>query len=105
MNFKAIENLRAAQALLDLQPPCPNGAVSRAYYAVYLAGWSLLERQGDEPPDTDGRRYWRHQDFGVRLLAPRLWTTMSGNSWSICSPSVSRPTTTETRSALMRQGI
>lgn len=43
-------------------------AVSRAYYAVYLAGWFLLEQQGDEPPDTDGRRYWRHPDFGLRLL-------------------------------------
>lgn len=68
MDVKALENLRAAQGLLELRPPCPNAAISRAYYAVYLAGWFLLAQQGDDPPLVDGRRYWRHLDFGLRLL-------------------------------------
>lgn len=68
MKPKARENLRAARALLDMAPPCSSAAATRAYYAVYHAGWFLLEAEGYVPPDRDGRRYWRHDEFGIDLL-------------------------------------
>ncbi len=67
MRQKALENLRAAELLLAAGT-CPNAATSRAYYAVYHAGWHLLGAQGEDPPDHGGRPYWRHDRFPENLL-------------------------------------
>ncbi len=68
MKQKALENLQAARLLTAQVPPLSNAAVSRAYYAAYHACWHVLENQGYEVPDHDGRRYWRHDTFPIEAL-------------------------------------
>jgi len=67
MEEKARSNLKAAEVLVNAQ--LFDSAASRAYYAAYLAGWSWLAANNQEPPpDADGRRYWRHASFPERLF-------------------------------------
>ena len=66
VRHKALENLRAAQALTVGDALCPNAAVSRAYYAAYHACWHRLEELGEEVPDDKG--YWPHHEFPTYAL-------------------------------------
>jgi hypothetical protein len=67
MEEKARSNLKAAEVLVNAQ--LFDSAASRAYYAAYLAGWSWLAANNQEPPpDADGSRYWPHASFPERLF-------------------------------------
>lgn len=67
MEEKARSNLKAAEVLVNAQ--LFDSATSRAYYAAYLAGWSWLDANGQEPPpDAEGHRYWPHASFPERLF-------------------------------------
>jgi len=67
MDQKARSNLEAANVLVDAE--LFDSAASRAYYAVYLSGWSWLSANNEEPPtDDDGRRYWPHASFAEKLF-------------------------------------
>ena len=67
MDSKAKRNLQASHVLVDTG--LFDSAASRAYYAVYLAGWSCMSTHREEPPvDRDGRRYWPHASFAERLF-------------------------------------
>lgn len=61
MERKARENLEAARQLVDADEPSTNAATSRAYYAAYLACWTLLTDRGIEPEETAQGRYFRHK--------------------------------------------
>jgi len=64
MERKAWENLDAARALLGLEDPCPNAAVSRAYYAAYHACWFAMNEAGYETPEArPGVFYFHHGDL------------------------------------------
>lgn len=64
MERKAWENLDAARALLELEDPCPNAAVSRAYYAAYHACWFAMNEAGYETPEArPGIFYFHHGDL------------------------------------------
>lgn len=67
MEEKARLNLRAAAVLVNAE--LFDSATSRAYYAVYLAGWSWLAANNQEPPpDAERRWYWPHASFPERLF-------------------------------------
>ena len=66
MESKARENLEAARLLR--QEALLDSAASRAYYSAYLSVWAWLENQGVDPPDHDGRKYWRHDTVADGLL-------------------------------------
>jgi uncharacterized protein (UPF0332 family) len=64
MERKAWENLDAARALLELEDPCPNAAVSRAYYAAYHACWFAMNEAGYETPEArPGIFYFKHRQL------------------------------------------
>ena len=60
---KAQENLEAARALLGLDEPCSNAATSRAYYAAYLACWTLMVDRGHQPPTSRRGTYFSHKEL------------------------------------------
>lgn len=63
MEQKAKENLGAAKALLLVGDEYTNAATSRAYYAAYLACWTLLVDQGHQPRTTDRGTYFPHKEL------------------------------------------
>jgi uncharacterized protein (UPF0332 family) len=63
MEDTADQNIEAAERLCELGDPLPKPAVSRAYYAAYLAVWAELVHRGATVPDYDGSRYFRHPDL------------------------------------------
>lgn len=70
MERKARENLSAARVLAQADDPCPNAAVSRAYYAAYQACWVGMEDGGRHPDPNDG--YFKHATFPADARANRV---------------------------------
>jgi uncharacterized protein (UPF0332 family) len=61
---RAGENLRAAETLLRGEPPLPNAATSRAYYAAFHAAIALLLAHTDYRPKGNE---WAHDQVQAQL--------------------------------------
>jgi uncharacterized protein (UPF0332 family) len=61
---RAEENLRAAEVLCHNEPPLPNAATSRAYYAAFHAAIALLIAHCDYRPKGGE---WSHDQVQAQL--------------------------------------
>src|SRR6266446_10660300 len=61
---RALENLRAADTLFQREPPLPNAAASRAYYAAFHAAIALLLARTDYRSKGDE---WSHDQVQAQL--------------------------------------